>query len=148
MGRIGSSDRANQGIGGRLERVLVVDDSPAVRQTLERCLRSVGLQGERVTTLERGDEAMRVFSELAPDLVFLDTSMQGIDPYDALQAILYEDASTKVVPVTGRSLDDPGVQSLLEFGAFDVIRKPVRSGDVEQTIETIRQEQDGTGRIR
>lgn len=148
MERIGSANDHGHGTGSGIDQVLVIDDSPAIRQALAENLRKVGIRESQLTTLESGDEAMRRFSKLQPDLVFLDTSMPDVDPYDATQAILFEAPDTKVVAITGKTLEDPAVQSLLEFGVFDVIRKPLRSSDVDQLFNAIREEQSGRGRIR
>lgn len=147
MAPVGSSDTPASGFRG-LGSVLVVDDSPAVLQSILESLQAAGVPLDQVEALETGDEALRVFSELSPDLVLLDTTTPGVDPYDAVQAMLFEAPDTKVVPVTEKSPEDAQVRELLSFGAFDVVRKPVRAADIEHLVHRVREEHSGAGRIR
>lgn len=134
--------------GTNVDRVLVVDDSPAVRQTVKDALDNLGIPEDRVTVLGSGDDALEAFTPLSPDLVLLDTSMPGIDPYDVVQAMLLEDPESRVVPLTEKSTDDPSVGELLSFGAFDILRKPVRRRDLESVLRSIDEEDGSAGRIR
>ena len=131
-----------------VERVLVVDDSPAIQQSVEDALAQLGLGEERITVLDSGDDALAYFGPLSPDLILLDTSMPGIDPYDVVQAMLLEDPDARVVALTEKPTDDPAVAELLSFGIFDVLRKPVRAEDLERLLRTIAEERPGAGRIR
>lgn len=133
--------------GSDVEDVLVVDDSPAIRSTVEDALANLGLPSEHVTVVDSGDDALAAFTPLAPDLVLLDTSMPGIDAYDVLQAMLLEDPDSRIVPLTEKPREDPSVAELLSFGAFDVLRKPIRVNDLERLLRTIEEEQGSAGRI-
>lgn len=143
----GSPDGPDSGRVGAVNGVLVVDDSPAVRRTVEEGLARLEVPEENATILDSGDEALRVFSSLSPDLVLLDTSMPGIDPYDVVQAMLLEDPDTRVVPLTEKPPDDPSVSELFSFGAFDVLRKPIRGRDLKELFRTIDEEHPGRERI-
>lgn len=133
--------------GVDLEHVLVVDDSPAIRKTVADALANLGVPEDRMTVLESGDDALATFTPLSPDLVLMDTSMPSLDPYDAVQAMLLEDPETRIVPLTERSTDDPIIGELLSFGVFEVLRKPVRVGDLEELFRSIEEEAPGVDRI-
>lgn len=145
MGPTGSPSAASPGVD--VDHVLVVDDSPAIRQTVADALANLGVPEDRMTVLESGDDALATFTPLAPDLVLLDTSMPSLDPYDAVQAMLLEDPEARIVPLTERSKDDPVIGELLSFGVFDVLRKPVRVGDLEALLRSIEEERPGVDRI-
>lgn len=143
----GSRDGFAAAPAGGVEQVLVVDDSPAIQRTVEAALNQLGVSDERVTVLGSGDDALAYFGPLDPDLVLLDTSMPGIDPYDVVQAMLLEDPEARIVALTEKPTDDPAVAELLSFGAFDILRKPIRAEDLEQLLRSIEEERPGAGRI-
>ncbi|EPD54540.1 response regulator transcription factor [Streptomyces sp. HGB0020] len=65
--------------------VLVVDDDPAIRRSLERGLR---LSGFKVRTAEGGHEALAAIGQAPPDVLVLDVSMpemSGIEVCDRLR---------------------------------------------------------------
>lgn len=131
-----------------MARFLVVDDSPAIRLMIQEALVQSGVDEGRVEGLPSGDEALRRFSEFAPDVVFLDTSIPGVDPFDAAQAMILEKPSVSVVAVTELDPSDAMVRELLSFGVFDVIEKPVRVEDVRSLLDELQSQHRGAGRIR
>lgn len=54
------------------QRILVVDDDPSIRKTLQVALRVAGYE---VTPARDGEEAIRLWRELGPDLVITDIHM-------------------------------------------------------------------------
>src|SRR5207253_6261153 len=76
---------ARTGAGGGLsvagEHILVVDDEPAIQGTLRAVLED---EGYRVTTAGAGDAAVRAVTDEAPDVVFLDIWMPGMDGLETL----------------------------------------------------------------
>lgn len=67
-------------------RVLLVDDTPQVRQDLRLML---ALPGEMVIVGEaaNGQEAIRLVQALAPDVVVMDLEMPVMDGYEATRVI-------------------------------------------------------------
>ena len=57
-------------------KLLIVEDDPDVRNSLERRFRFEGFQ---VTTAERGEEALDIMADLEPDLVLLDVMLPGLE---------------------------------------------------------------------
>ncbi len=67
-------------------RVLLVDDHTLVRQGFKRILEDdpgIAVVGEAGT----GEDAVRLFGELAPDVVVMDAAMPGMNGLQAAQAI-------------------------------------------------------------
>ncbi|MGH7590913.1 MAG: response regulator, partial [Gemmatimonadales bacterium] len=58
------------------ERILVVDDEPGVREALKQVLE---YEGFVVRTAATGGEAITVYPDFRPRLVFLDVKMAGLD---------------------------------------------------------------------
>ena len=68
-------------------RVLVVDDSPFVRQALTRMLRAAG-DIEVVATAVDGEDGVDKVCALRPDVVTLDVKMPRMGGLEALQRIM------------------------------------------------------------
>jgi CheY-like chemotaxis protein len=65
-------------------KVLVVDDEPLVRRSLEKAL---GRRGHDVLLAEDGREGMQVWVKERPDLVFLDILMPGMGGLQVLKEL-------------------------------------------------------------
>jgi CheY-like chemotaxis protein len=100
--------------------VLVVDDDEAVRELMQRFL---GREGFRVVATGRGEEALRLAREIAPDAITLDVMMPGMDGWAVLTA-LKADAATADIPVIMVTIvDDRNLGYAL--GAADYLTKPI-----------------------
>lgn len=77
------------------QRVLVVDDDPAVRETLRELLERAGLQ---VRTAADGREALQRVSEEAPNLILMDYQMPEMDGVACCEA-LKASPETRRIPV-------------------------------------------------
>jgi DNA-binding response OmpR family regulator len=78
-------------------KILVVDDSRAIRISLERTLRAAGYE---VFVACDGLEAVRKALEVEPDLVILDIQMPEMDGYAACNHILQQNGSLPVIFLT------------------------------------------------
>ncbi len=96
-------------------RVIVVDDDKLICASLEIIL---GAQEDIdvVGTGTNGDDAVRLFFELQPDVALLDIQMPGRDGLSAAQEILARDPAARVVFLTTFSDDDYLVRAL-RYGA-------------------------------
>ncbi len=106
----------------RRRTVLVVDDSPFIRQVVRDIVDS---SGDFEVLGEAGDgyAALMQVHALAPDLVTLDVQMPGLDGLATLGYVMSE-APRPVVMLS--SLTDGGDTTMraLELGAVDFVRKP------------------------
>jgi two-component system chemotaxis response regulator CheY len=76
-----------------------------------------------VMVAENGKEAVGVYSEERPNLVFLDIVMPVLDGIGALKLIREFDSSAKVV-ITSSSGTKQKLKEALESGAIEFIQKP------------------------
>ena len=65
-------------------RILVVDDEPQIRRSLQVNLES---KGYAVETAETGEEAIGAFHNRHPDVIILDLIMPGIGGVDVVRHI-------------------------------------------------------------
>jgi two-component system chemotaxis response regulator CheB len=104
-------------------RVLIVDDSALVRQTLSQIL-SNDPQIEVVATASDPFVAAERISEQVPDVITLDIEMPRMDGLTFLKKIM---AQHPIPVVICSSLAQEGAQSTLqalEYGAVEIIAKP------------------------
>ena len=80
-------------------RILVVDDEPAVRASLERALR---LEGYEVDLAADGREALARLANGAPDAIVLDVVMPHIDGLEVCRRLRSLGDRTPVLVLTAR----------------------------------------------
>jgi len=99
--------------------ILVVDDDPAIRESLERELRA---RGYSTASASDGAEGVRVFGTHAPDLVLTDLSMPRSDGFELISAIRAT-ARTPILVLSVRGNDADKIRAL-DLGADDFVTKP------------------------
>jgi two-component system nitrogen regulation response regulator NtrX len=112
------------------EHILVVDDEPAIQSTLRGVLED---EGYRVTAVGSGQDALALLAEEAPDLVFLDIWMPGLDGLDTLARITRLRPELAVVMISGHGTIETAVKAT-RLGAYDFIEKPL---SLEKTLLTV-----------
>jgi UDP-3-O-acyl N-acetylglucosamine deacetylase len=112
--------------------VLVVDDQPAILATLSAILAD---EGYRTLTAASGEEALRLYGEVRPDVVFLDIWLADMDGLETLQALRHRDPGATVIMISGHGSASTAVQAL-KLGACDFIEKPLSYGQVMAAVST------------
>jgi len=112
--------------------VLIVDDAEFMRVMLRDIVEDMGL----VVVGEAGDgeEAVKQFERLRPDLVLLDITMPTLDGTEALKDILNVDGDARVIMITALGQKEQ-VIAALKAGARDFIIKPFDQERVTETLE-------------
>jgi len=101
--------------------ILVVDDDPAVRESLRRALK---LEGYEVELAADGDAALaRIGADFEPDAVVLDVMMPGTDGLDVCRTLRASGNRLPVLMLTARGAVDDRVAGL-DAGADDYLVKP------------------------
>ena len=101
-------------------RILVVDDEPAVRESLRRALQ---LEGYDVELAGDGEEALERVHAIAADAVVLDVSMPRLDGLETCRRLRSEGNSIPVLMLTARDEVSDRVAGL-DAGADDYVVKP------------------------
>jgi two-component system response regulator DctR len=100
--------------------VHVVDDDPAIRDSLAWLIGSIGLP---VTTWASGEDFLAGWSEERRGVVVLDLRMAGMTGLDVLVALERRGSILPVIVLTGHG-DVPHAVASLKHGAFDFMEKP------------------------
>jgi DNA-binding response OmpR family regulator len=103
-----------------MQRILVIDDDPAVTSLLKRGL---SYEGFAVETAGSGAEGLTIAREHPSDLVILDVMMPGLSGFEVLQRLRAADEQLPVLMLTARDAPADQVQGL-ESGADDYVIKP------------------------
>ncbi|TVQ91918.1 MAG: sigma-54-dependent Fis family transcriptional regulator [Deltaproteobacteria bacterium] len=112
------------------QTILVVDDDPSNRVTLERLLRR---EGYDVSHAESGRQAMENLREQAVDLVLTDLKMPGMSGLDLLKAVRAVDPEVEVVVMTAYGTVETAVEAMKE-GAYDFVAKPLKRIELVTTV--------------
>ena len=112
--------------------VFVVDDDTAIRSSLLRLIRSVGM---RIRTFRSGEEFLEDFDLDAPGCVVLDVRMRGMSGLDVQRKLADMDATIPIIILSGHG-DVPMAVRALKAGAIDFIEKPFSP---QMLIDRIRQ---------
>src|SRR5215210_5254081 len=101
-------------------RILVIDDEVGIRESMRRTLE---YQGYHFIGAATGQEGLALIDREAPDLVFLDIKMPGMDGLEVLERIKAINPTVPVVIVSGHG----NVQTAFDArdrGAAGFIEKP------------------------
>jgi signal transduction histidine kinase/CheY-like chemotaxis protein len=109
-------------------KILAVDDKPINRQLLVRLLSPLGFD---VKEASNGKEAIAIWQEWQPHLIWMDMRMPVMDGYEATKYIKStpQGSATVVIALTASVLDQEKAV-ILAVGCDDFVRKPFK----EQTI--------------
>jgi DNA-binding response OmpR family regulator len=115
--------------------ILVIDDEPAIRETLSDIL---GRSGFEVMAAGNGAQGLQMVGARLPDLIVLDIRMPGMDGLEVLRR-LRSAAGTLSLPVillTAESSEADRVVGL-ELGADDYVVKPFSPRELVARVRAI-----------
>jgi two-component system, LytTR family, response regulator len=116
-------------------RTLIVDDEHWARTRIQSLLASEK-DFEIVRACESGDEAVHAIASLAPQVVFLDVQMPGLDGFGVIDAVGAE-AMPLVVFATAY---DQYTLKAFDAHAFDYLLKPIDPDRFQRALARVRKE--------
>jgi two-component system sensor histidine kinase/response regulator len=119
--------------GGRVPRILVVDDRPENRQLIVRFLDPFGFD---VREAQNGKEAIAVWEDWRPELILMDLRMPVMDGYEAtrrIRAAARTPDSPAILAVTaGASESERSIIKLA--GCNGILLKPIRQHSLLENL--------------
>ena len=119
--------------GQPVYRLLIVDDKEVNRQLLVKILSPLGFELREATN---GQEAIQIWEEWEPHLIWLDMRMPIMDGYEATRRIkaTTRGQATVIVALTASALEEDRVIILSE-GCDAYIRKPFREEEIFNALD-------------
>lgn len=119
-------------------KVLVTDDSKMARKMVTKVLKDVLHEEVEIFEAHNGQEALDLYKEVLPKIVFLDLTMPVMDGFQALEKIKEFDKNAKVVIISA-DIQKLSMEKALELGAFNFIKKPIDLVKMEQILKKIKE---------
>src|SRR4030066_1620396 len=112
--------------------ILIVDDEPGARQSLEVILED----DYQILAAESGQEALEILQKKSIHLILLDVHMPDMDGLEVLRKIKEEDEEKDVIMVPALNLARKAVDAV-KLGAYDYITKPYEPEDILSTVDRV-----------
>ena len=109
-------------------RMLIVEDQPENRLLLRRLLEPLGFE---LREAANGKEAVALFKQWHPDLIWMDIRMPVMDGLEAVRRIraAKAGAATKIIALTAHALEEEK-KTIMAVGCDDLVRKPFREKEI------------------
>ncbi|MTJ07973.1 GAF domain-containing protein [Anabaena sp. UHCC 0204] len=123
---------------GQEYRILVVEDNIANRLLLSKILKNLGFE---VQEAENGEEAIALWEQWQPQLIFMDMHMPILDGYAATSQIRLREklisnqviTPTKIIAITASAFTEQRQESL-DAGCDDFVSKPFRWEEILEAL--------------
>lgn len=113
------------------KKIMVVDDSRIAQLQLQEVLS--GTEYEVVSCCQSGEDAIKQYDTVKPDLVTMDIVMPGIDGLDAARLLMQTHPDARVLMVSSLAYDDT-IDEAKKIGAKGFVYKPF---DQEQLLKAL-----------
>lgn len=113
-------------------RVLIVDDEPAISESIAEMVSSWGFLADVATD---GAEGLRKAEEFHPSVVITDIYMPEMDGFQLLREIRRNHPDVAVILLTGGGTVEMAVRAIQEEGAFYYFEKPLDFERLRPVVE-------------
>jgi CheY-like chemotaxis protein len=122
-------DRTKTGVASA-RRILVVDDNVDAAESFADLLKEMG---HEVRTANDGKAALELNREWQAEVIFLDIGLPGMDGYEVARQIRVQNASTRLVALTGYGHENARSLSLEAGFARHLVKPP----DIEAVVAVL-----------
>lgn len=112
-------------------RILIIDDEPTLRESLQMVFSVAGYEVSAVST---GEEGLELLPKILPDLILLDHWLPGLNGDQVLVEIKKKYPEILVVIMTAQGSIELAV-NLMKLGAFDFLVKPFELEQIENVVQ-------------
>jgi two-component system invasion response regulator UvrY len=115
--------------------VMLVDDHAVVRMGFKLLLEAAP-DVKVVAEAESGELAVKMYSEIQPDVVVMDITMPGIGGLEAIERIMAKDASARILVLSAHE-DSVHPKRVLNAGALGYLTKRSAPEELIKAIRTV-----------
>ncbi|MBW2384311.1 MAG: sigma-54-dependent Fis family transcriptional regulator [Deltaproteobacteria bacterium] len=112
------------------ERILIVDDDDALRESLALVLSS---EGYELVSAANGEEALECIDEAPVDVILCDLRMPGLDGFDLIPQLGRKLPGSPVILMSAHGTSDLAIEAMRR-GAYDYLAKPFQPSEVLLTL--------------
>ncbi len=112
---------------------LVVDDSKISRKWLIEMIPKKIAESINIIEANNGEEALEMYEQHKPDIVFLDITMPIIDGFEALERIKAMNPSALVIMISA-DRQKSTKEKVLGLGASAILSKPIDEEEFRTTL--------------
>jgi two-component system response regulator AtoC len=112
------------------KRILVIDDEPSIRESLEMFLREKHFH---VLCAPTASDGLAAWQKNRPDVIILDIRLPDLSGQEVLKKITSEDPDVKIIMITAFH-DMESTINAMRHGAFDYVHKPLDVDELERSI--------------
>jgi FixJ family two-component response regulator len=117
-------------VGTSDQRVFIVDDDPAARESIATLVESMGARAEPYASAE---EFLAAYDESQSGCLVADMRLQGMSGLELLEALSRRPFRPPIVMITAFA-DVPMIVRAMTLGAVTVLQKPYRDQDLWEAI--------------
>ncbi len=116
-----------------MKKIMVVEDSNLMFSVIRNFVKKKWTEVEFIEA-HNGKEAIDLYPQAKPDMVFMDIMMPMMDGMTALEKIMDIDPEAKVVMVTSLK-ESSNEEKAISLGARMYITKPFHSSDIFEALD-------------
>ena len=117
-------------------KILIVDDSKAMRMIVARCIRQAGFTGDEIVEAADGVIGLAMFKQHSPQLVISDWNMPYMNGFEMLQNLKATHPGLRFGFVTSESTED--MRTLAKHnGAGFFLTKPIVAANLKTAIDAV-----------
>ncbi len=113
-----------------MQKILVVDDEPMIRENLERILAE---ENYKVRSVAFGKDALNILEQTEMDVLLLDLNLPDINGLTVLKQAKKLDSELMVIIITGYASVESAVKAI-KLGAYDYIKKPFKADVIKLIV--------------
>jgi two-component system chemotaxis response regulator CheY len=117
-------------------KILVADDSKAMRMIVVRTLRQAGYSGHDIVEAENGREALEMAGKESPDLILSDWNMPEMTGIELLRALRGSGSTIPFCFVTSEGSEEMRTTAA-QAGAVGLIAKPFTAESFAETLGSV-----------
>lgn len=117
-----------------MEKILLIDDEPGIRSTIQSILQSDELQ---VFVAANSAEGLHLMTRECPPIVMLDIRLGNESGLDVFQQLRHVNPRVLVIFITGHGTTETAIETM-KLGAYDYLVKPLDLDELSSTVEQAR----------